>query len=194
MSKTIRKTVTTFLFVIALLLQTSCAVETQNQPKAAVDKKNGVSKSEEARSQMHDHHAGMDHSEHNMHGPVPASKRNLFAGKQHGVTKTSKKGIYEITLYSSKAPIPQRTIHDWILHIETRDGVIVEDAKVFIFGGMPMHQHGFPTKPRVKQYLGNGNYRVEGIKFNMPGHWEMRFNIKHKGKLDRVIYKIHLGR
>ena len=146
------------------------------------------------RHDKHAHHDGMDHSKHMMHGPVPASKRKMYAGKQHGVTQISEKGNYRVTLYSSKSPIPQRTIHDWVLHLETQDGELVEDAKIYVFGGMPMHQHGFPTRPRIKEYLGAGNYRIEGIKFNMPGHWEMRFNIKRKDQLDRVVYKIHLGR
>jgi cytochrome c peroxidase len=64
---------------------------------------------------------------------------------------------------------------------------------VFINGGMPMHRHGFPTKPSSKTYLGNGNYRVEGIKFNMHGEWEMRFNIRMQGgHSDRVVFKVDL--
>lgn len=55
-----------------------------------------------------------------------------------------------------------------------------------------MHNHEFPTIPRVKEYLGNGGYRVEGIKFSMIGHWEMHFNIEHDKKRDRVEFKIHI--
>ncbi|WP_455218671.1 cytochrome-c peroxidase, partial [Kaarinaea lacus] len=63
----------------------------------------------------------------------------------------------------------------------------------FINGGMPMHRHGFPAKPSSKIYLGNGDYQVKGIKFNMYGEWEMRFNISMQdGHSDRVVFKIDL--
>jgi len=95
-------------------------------------------------------------------------------------------------LFCNESPIPMSKIHDWTLHLETPDGKIVENAKVFIFGGMPMHNHEFPTIPRVKEYLGNGDYRVEGIKFSMLGHWEMHFSVDKNGKQDRAIFEIHL--
>jgi len=117
-----------------------------------------------------------------------------YSGKQHAVTAMSKSGDYRFTLYSERAPIPLKKIHSWILKVESKDGRAVENAKLFVFGGMPQHQHGFPTKPQIKKYLGGGMYLVEGIKFSMPGYWEMRFNLKLKKKRiqDRVIFKINL--
>ena len=41
---------------------------------------------------------------------------------------------------------------------------MAEAKKIYVHGGMPKHQHGFPTNPRAKQYLGNGLYLVEGVK------------------------------
>jgi len=61
-----------------------------------------------------------------------------------------------------------------------------------VFGGIPAHKHGFPTKPKANKYLGNGDYLVEGIKFNMPGEWEMQFNIKNDNKSSRAVFNIHL--
>ncbi len=120
------------------------------------------------------------------------TKDQPYASIEAAVTKLSEEGRYNVTLYTDNTAVPMKKIHSWTLHIETKDGEIVEDAKVFVFGGMPAHQHDFPTKPRVKQYLGKGNYKVEGIKFSMPGHWEMRFNIKRKDQRDRVVFDINL--
>lgn len=138
--------------------------------------------------------ASHSHTNH----PVTSSHKHheshagLFEKRDNAVTQTSENGLYKTSLFSNESPIPIGKIHSWTLHLETNDGIPVENAKVFIFGGMPMHNHEFPTIPKVKEYLGNGDYRVEGVKFNMIGHWEMHFNIDRDGKSDRVVYKIHM--
>ena len=121
------------------------------------------------------------------------TKDSQFVDREHAVTQPSEDGEYVMSLHSTDSSIPFKKIHSWVLHIETKDGKFVEDAKVYVFGGMPVHQHGFPTKPRVKKYLGNGDYLVEGIKFNMPGDWEMRFNIKHGHKSSRSVFQFTLS-
>ena len=123
---------------------------------------------------------------------IQNSATNKYAGKSNAVSELSHDGRYRFTLYSARPEIPLGKIHEWIVRVETRDGEPVTNARLFVFGGMPAHRHGFPTKPRVKQHLGNGEYKVEGIKFTMPGAWEMRFNIKHNKVSERVVFKIDL--
>jgi len=140
----------------------------------------------QANMMKHGHNSNkMDHDQHKNHS-------NVFGKRENAVTQLGENGHYKITLFCNESPIPLGRIHDWTVHIETQDGKPVENAKVFVFGGMPMHNHEFSTIPKVKEYLGNGDYRVEGIKFNMIGHWEMRFNIKRGRMKDRVIFKIHM--
>jgi len=131
-------------------------------------------------------HANM--MKHNQH----KTDDKKYTGRNNAVTHTSKSGLYKATLFCNQSPIPIGKIHDWTVHIEGPDGKPLENAKVFVFGGMPMHQHDFSTIPRVKEYLGNGDYRVEGIKFSMRGHWEMRFTVKENNKQDKVIFGIDL--
>ncbi|MDH5257544.1 MAG: FixH family protein [Gammaproteobacteria bacterium] len=127
----------------------------------------------------------MDHDQHEGHTA-------FFEKRENAVTLLSENKNYKISLFCNESPIPVGRIHDWTIHIETSEGTPVENAKVYIFGGMPMHNHEFPTVPRVKSYLGNGDYRVEGVKFNMIGHWEMHFNIEKDRNQDRVEFKIHM--
>jgi len=55
---------------------------------------------------------------------------------------------------------------------------------------MPMHDHGFPTAPRVTKELGNGTYLLEGVKFNMPGWWQFVFCIEAGDVEDVVRFNI----
>jgi hypothetical protein len=59
-------------------------------------------------------------------------------------------------------------------------------------GGMPLHNHGMPTRPRITEELGEGDYRLEGMRFHMRGAWEVSIEIAADGKTDTVIIKLSL--
>lgn len=108
------------------------------------------------------------------------------------MTEASKQGHFRITVRSDVDPLPQNKIHSWTATVHTTDGRIVDDAQIMVYGGMPEHKHGFPSKPQVTEALGKGAYRIEGVKFNMPGQWEMWLNIRALGLDDKVIFKFEV--
>ncbi len=128
------------------------------------------------------------------HGTSAGSHMNKAAGHAHGdrkmgdvevpadldtaTTKLSERERYRVSILPETPPIAINALHSWVLEIVTPDGKPVQDAEVTIDGGMPAHGHGLPTAPRVTEYLGNGKYRIEGVRFNMAGWWQMTFAIK----------------
>ena len=104
------------------------------------------------------------------------------------LTQKGQKGHFMLTLQSEAHPLPLQKIHSWTVRVFTPDGRLIDDAQLMVYGGMPEHKHGFPSHPRVTAELGNGAYRVDGVKFNMPGRWEMWFNVRAMGKDDKVIF------
>jgi len=115
-----------------------------------------------------------------------------YHGKENAVSVFSEEKKYRVTLYSNSSPIKTGKIHNWTLKVLTPDGDELDKVKIYLHGGMPQHRHGFPTRPRIAKMSGKGLYLVSGVKFSMPGAWEMRFNIKEKTKRDRVVFKINL--
>lgn len=115
-----------------------------------------------------------------------------YSSRDNAVTQMSDDKKYRISLYSNNYPLPMGKIHSWTVKIELADGQPVENAKIYIHGGMPAHQHDFPTRPRIKKYHGDGIYQVDGVKFSMPGKWEMRINVKEATRRDRAVFKINL--
>jgi len=99
-------------------------------------------------------------------------------------------GSYIVSYSSKVTPIPINQIHQWVLHIETADGEPVSDAKLDIQGGMPLHDHGLPTNPVATEYLGEGNYLIEGIRFHMMGDWEITLEISQGNITETAL--IHL--
>ena len=108
-------------------------------------------------------------------------------------TQLSESGRYEVSFNSIAGPIVINTIHEWRLTVLSTDGMPVDGLSITIDGGMPMHNHGLPTAPRVTESLGEGQYRVEGFKFQMPGHWTTTFELTDKENVsDSVTFNLML--
>ena len=105
----------------------------------------------------------------------------------------SRNGIYTLTWKSDSDPIPLNQMHRWTLHLEKEGaGLALDQATINIDGGMPAHGHGLPTQPQVTRALGNGNYLVEGMRFNMPGAWVVNFHIFFGNDFDTATVELNL--
>lgn len=107
-------------------------------------------------------------------------------------TRLSDNGLFSVSYAASADKVPVNQMHEWTLHVETAEGQIVEDAVIQVAGDMPQHGHGLPTSPRVTQYLGGGDYRVEGLRFQMAGWWVINFTITAGGQTDTVHFNMQL--
>jgi hypothetical protein len=107
-------------------------------------------------------------------------------------TQLSNQGMYKVSYAPRRAPIALNQIHAWTIHIATIDGQPVTDASITVEGDMPQHGHGLPTQPQVTKHLGNGDYLVEGMKFQMGGWWVVDFSIDSHGQRDSVRFNMIL--
>lgn len=107
-------------------------------------------------------------------------------------TRLSAEGVYQATIMPDAQPIPVNKMHTWMLHVETPDGQPLDAAEITVDGDMPQHGHGMPTRPQVTQNLGGGDYRVEGMKFQMGGWWVIDFYITANGASDKVSFNLLL--
>jgi hypothetical protein len=108
------------------------------------------------------------------------------------LTRTSENGLFEAVLTSHLEPVVINEIHSWTLKVKTVEGKAVEGAKISINHLMPDHGHGMPTEPQVTQDQGNGEYLVEGIRFNMRGWWVVDFTIEVGDQSDVVKFNFIL--
>ena len=98
-----------------------------------------------------------------------------------------------VVTYTTPDGDPQlNRMHSWILHIEDESGTEVEGATVEVEGGMPEHDHGLPTKPRVTEELGGGDYKLEGMRFHMSGYWEIVVSVTTDDGTSIVIIPLRL--
>ena len=107
--------------------------------------------------------------------------------------RTTENGLFTVRAVSRLDPVVINETHAWTLHIETAEGSAVTDAEISVDGGMPAHNHGFPTAPRVTENLGGGDYLLEGMRFNMGGEWVMTLEISSGGQSDTVTFEFELN-
>ncbi len=103
----------------------------------------------------------------------------------------SERGVYQLSFESSLEPIEINQMHSWVLRVNA-DGDPVSGAKISVSGGMPAHDHGLPTRPRITEELDQGAYRLEGMRFHMGGDWVVSIDIEADGKTDTVIISLTL--
>jgi hypothetical protein len=100
---------------------------------------------------------------------------------------TSQNGLFVVSYQSELEPEQINTLHAWTIHIENASGAAVLGAIIEASGGMPVHDHGLPTRPRVTAEIGDGDYRLDGIRFHMAGQWEITLSITVDGSTDTVV-------
>ena len=105
---------------------------------------------------------------------------------------TSKRGLFVVSYQSDLQPLQINQLHTWVVRIEDTSGVGVTGAEISVDGGMPEHDHGLATRPRVTAELGDGNYRLDGLRFHMAGDWELTLTIVANGKTDTAVVNVTL--
>lgn len=119
----------------------------------------------------------------------------LFGERLHAAvsweTHSQPSGL-TLHLKSLQSPIPLNQMHQWEITIINGEGLPVEDAEVTVTGGMPEHDHGLATAPRVTQQLGEGRYLLEGVRFHMPGMWKLDFDIRADNQRYQVEHSFSL--
>lgn len=115
-----------------------------------------------------------------------------------GTVKVSANGRYRVLLAPEIAPAPLHQLHRWTARVGRADGAGGRGAggeaplTVRVDGGMPQHGHGLPTQPRVTGRLPDGRLVIDGMKFSMPGWWELRLYLTGPAGADSVMYNLTL--
>ena len=113
-------------------------------------------------------------------------------GLDTSTEKMTDDGLFRVSISTALDPLILNEIHGWTVHVETADGEAVEGAEITVDGGMPEHNHGFPTAPEIVGETGGGDYLLEGVKFSMAGWWELKLGIAAGEQSDNVTFNLVL--
>ncbi|MEJ2115885.1 MAG: FixH family protein [Gammaproteobacteria bacterium] len=115
-----------------------------------------------------------------------------FAETNLATSKLSDHKHFIVSYTSKLDPIEINNLHTWIIHIKDMDNKDVVDAELTVIGGMPEHNHGLPTQPKITMILGDGYYLLEGMKFHMMGWWTVTISITSEKASDTVTFNLNL--
>ena len=125
---------------------------------------------------------------------VELDEHGMEIGTDTNTEKLSDKGLFRVFV-EPKDPVvsgedqaapPFNKIHTWIVSVQPVDGSSPDDIKLEFFGGMPLHNHGFPTSPKISKIDESGEFLLNGVKFSMKGWWQFAFAIKRADIVDTV--------
>jgi hypothetical protein len=105
---------------------------------------------------------------------------------------TSTSSQFRLRVESSLQPLAINRLHSWTLHLEDAMGQPVVGATIEAEGGMPEHDHGLPTKPQITTTEQMGTYRLEGLRFHMPGDWQIKLVIRTDRATDSILIPLQL--
>jgi hypothetical protein len=111
---------------------------------------------------------------------------------QDTTSKNSDEGKFVVSYTTELQPLAINKIHNWVIHVESTNGTLIDDATITLVGGMPVHDHGLPTLPLATQNLGDGDFLVEGMKFHMNGWWQVTVSIVSGDDTDSVTFELQL--
>ena len=100
---------------------------------------------------------------------------------------------YGIDILAAPDPIPSGELFEieMQIHEGCRSGPPAEKIIIEVEAVMPGHGHGMATQPRVAP-LGPGRFLVTGLRFHMPGRWEIHFDIDRGGVIERAQAEVAL--
>jgi hypothetical protein len=98
----------------------------------------------------------------------------------------------EIHMSSELVPLGINQMHSWEIRLSDLLGNPAEQASIAITGGMPAHNHGLATMPQITPTDTPGIYVLDGMRFHMPGEWELLLQIEWQGQRYRVLFPLQL--
>lgn len=109
------------------------------------------------------------------------------------ILQKSQQGIYQSKLQCQSSLSTGLFQNCWLKLF--REDTPVKNTEVFINGGMPAHEHGLPTSPKIIWSDEKDSYLIQGLKFSMPGKWSLNFkvNAKDNALKDEIIMLIEVN-
>lgn len=109
-----------------------------------------------------------------------------------GLTRSTLGGHFRVKIAEAPSPVPVSRPHAWVVVLTDSAGKPLADARLTVSAAMPQHRHGLLSAPKTRTLAQPGSYRVEGLKFHMPGYWEVSFEIRAGTLEDRLMVPLDL--
>ena len=102
----------------------------------------------------------------------------------------SHNGIYRASLIPSSDGGGGRDTGVWVVEVRTSRGTPVDHATLAVERWIPDDERVAAIPARVTSSLGNGRYRVEGLRLDGRGWWNVRLAVAASGGTDSLAFNL----
>ncbi|GEM_PF-890352 len=107
----------------------------------------------------------------------------------------TKEGTYRVAYIPAPDPIPLNenfAVNFTVTYADGREAALPADLELKADATMPAHKHGMLQKPTIQKETA-GKYKVDGMKFHMPGQWVMKVDLTSGAKTETVEFEINMS-
>ena len=122
--------------------------------------------------------------------PPMTAGRHATAAFSRLSSVPSHNGIYRASLTPSSAEDRAGDAAVWTVEVRTANGTPVERAMLALDSWMPDHERLNANSARVTGYLGDGRYRVEGLRLDGRGWWNVRLTVAAQAGTDSLAFNL----
>ncbi len=97
----------------------------------------------------------------------------------------SNNGHYTVRWRTIPAQIPLRDPFGLQVQVHDKATGQPSEAELKVSARMPHHAHGMNVEPTVTR-TGAGTWEVQNMLFHMPGYWELYFDLRDSGRMERT--------
>ena len=97
---------------------------------------------------------------------------------------------YRASMIPLPDPLERNRSLTWTIEIRTLADAPVEGASLALESWMPDDETVSAVRPRAIAELGGGFYRVEGLRFDSHGWWNLRLQISAAGMTDSLAFNM----
>jgi hypothetical protein len=105
-------------------------------------------------------------------------------------TAASASGGFTLHIAGLGDPEPLNHMHGLDLVLTGKNGQPIAGADIVLTGQRHYSKTPLPTLPQTMPQASPGLYRVEGVRFHMPGDWRLAFDISFAHIHDRAVLDV----
>jgi hypothetical protein len=133
-----------------------------------------------------------------VNAPDGAAARNDSGAGDSGAAATfsrlsdipSHNGAYRASMILARDSASRHRAASWTVEVRTATGAPVGNAALSLESWMPDDDRVSTVRPRVTSYAGDGRYRIEGLRFDRHGWWNVRLQISAAGGTDSLAFNL----
>ena len=101
----------------------------------------------------------------------------------------SHNGIYRASLIAAPSGAWRHQRDSWTLEVRTANGTPMTNTSLALESGMPDEARAITARPRVTELAG-GRYRVDGLRLERSGWWNVRLAISASAGTDSLAFNL----